>query len=54
MTEFMEYVHLDRVVRWRMNWYNEIKIPMLTAAILNDSGVESLNERIEVLHKIVT
>lgn len=38
MTEFMEYLHTERSIRWRINWYNEVKIPMLTAAILFDSG----------------
>jgi hypothetical protein len=50
----MEYVHLDRVTRWRMHWYNEIKVPLLTAAILFDNGVESLHQRTETLHKLVT
>jgi len=37
-----------------MNWYNEIKIPLLTVGILNDQGTESLHQRAEALHKLVT
>jgi hypothetical protein len=54
ITEFMEYLHPERAMRWRINWYNEVKIPMLTAAILFDSGQDSLNSRTDYLHKIVT
>lgn len=43
MTDFVEYLFNDRQTKWRVNWYNEIKIPMLTAAILFDNGYESLN-----------
>ena len=38
MTDFLEYLFTDRSVRWRINWYNEVKIPMLTSAILFDNG----------------
>lgn len=43
MTDFIEYLFSDREVRWRISWYNEIKVPMLTAAILADTGRNSLN-----------
>lgn len=42
MTEFLEYLHTDRPMRWRINWYNEVKVPMLTSAILFDNGEQSL------------
>lgn len=42
MTDFVEYLFQDREVRWRCKWYNEIKMPMLTAAILADTGNDSL------------
>lgn len=38
MTDFLEYIHTERAIRWRVNWYNEIKIPMLTAGIMFDNG----------------
>jgi len=50
----MEYLFTERHMRWRINWYNEVKIPMLTAGILYDNGLDSLNERIDILHAIVT
>ena len=50
----MEYLFTERHMRWRINWYNEVKIPMLTAAILFDNGQESLDERINILHELVT
>lgn len=43
MTDFIEYLNPERAVRWKINWYNEIKIPMLTAGILFDNGHESLH-----------
>ncbi len=54
MTDFLEYVFPDRQVKWRINWYNEIKVPMFTAAVLTDTGVQSLEERIDLLHGIIT
>lgn len=53
MTDFVEYVFPERPIKWRINWYNEIKIPMLTAGVLTDTGYESLNERIDQLHEFV-
>ena len=47
MTDFLEYVFPDRQVKWRINWYNEIQVPMFTAAVLTDTGVQSLEERID-------
>jgi hypothetical protein len=54
ISEFVEYVMPSRETRWRVNWYNEIKIPMLTSAIMYDSGRQSLQRRVEMLDKIVT
>jgi len=53
MTDFFEYVLQDKETRWRINWYNEIKMPMLTAAILADTGKDSLNQRIDLLHSFI-
>ncbi len=38
ITEIFDYVFTDRQIKWRVNWFNEVKIPMLTAALLTDSG----------------
>jgi hypothetical protein len=39
MSDFIEYIFPERATKWRINWYNEIKVPMLTAGILTDTGV---------------
>jgi len=49
----LEYVFPDRPIKWRINWYNEIKVPMLTAAVLTDTGVDSLEERTDLLNGII-
>ena len=54
LTDFLEYIFIDRQTRWRINWYNEVKIPMLTAAILFDNGTDLLQDKIDVLHNIVS
>lgn len=53
MTDFIEYLFTEKATRWRINWYNEIKIPMLTAGIMFDCGHQSLENRVEELRKIV-
>ena len=52
-TDFLEYLFPDRSFKWRIQWYNEIKIPMLTAGILVDNGQDSLLEKTKLLHSIV-
>jgi hypothetical protein len=44
----------DRASKWRLNWYNELKIPLLTAVIMLDNGFNKLDERVDVLHRLVT
>jgi hypothetical protein len=53
MTDFLEYLFTEKGIRWRITWYNEIKIPMLTAGIMFDSGHASLDDRVNELRKIV-
>ena len=54
VSDFIEYVFNDRAVKWRVNWYNEIKIPLLTTGILYDNGEQSLMSRVDLLHEMVT
>lgn len=54
MSDLLEYVFPERPIKWRINWYNEVKVPMLTAGVLADAGVESLEERIDLLHGLIT
>jgi len=53
MTDYLEYLFTDRAVRWRINWYNEVKIPMLTSAILFDNGEQSLQHKLDILNDLV-
>lgn len=50
----LEYIFTERSVRWRINWYNEVKVPMLIAGILFDNGRNSLEERVDNLRLIAT
>jgi hypothetical protein len=53
MTELLEFVFPESATKWRVGWFNEIKVPMLTAAILFDSGKDSLTKRMDMLRDIV-
>jgi hypothetical protein len=48
----LNYVFPHRDVNWRLNWFNEVKIPLLTAVILHDDGTHSLDEKIKELEKL--
>ena len=39
--------------QWRINWYNEIKTPFLSTAVLCDNGTDCLPEKIKLLKRIV-
>lgn len=54
MTDLLEYCFTERSVRWRINWFNEVKVPMLIAGILFDSGHNSLQERVAKLKDLAT
>jgi hypothetical protein len=44
---FLHFIlHHDREARSRVDWYDEIKTPLLTSLILCDTGKETINERI--------
>jgi hypothetical protein len=49
----MEYLFTERHIKWRINWYNEIKLPMLTAPIISDNGKYHLDEKIKALHDVI-
>lgn len=43
VSDMLEFIYQDQKVnRFRLKWYNEVKIPMLTAGILIDNGAHSL------------
>lgn len=39
--------------RWRLQWFNDLKIPLLTCLILSDNGDNTLEERLNTLSKLV-
>ena len=42
----------NREVRGRIDWYDEIKTPLLTSLILSDNGQETLKDRTKILHEL--
>lgn len=53
LSEVLNYILPDKLSRWRLQWFNDLKIPLLTSLILIDNGDNSLDQRIETLHKLV-
>ena len=47
ITHVLGFVFPQRDVAWRLNWYNEIRIPMLAAAMLSDEGVVNLQKKMK-------
>lgn len=39
-------------MRNRIDWYDEIKTPLLTSLILCDTGKDALKDRIKIMHQI--
>lgn len=54
MSDFVEYLMPEAHMLKRINWYNEIKIPLLTAQVLLDTGHEGLQLKLDELHQIVS
>ena len=38
LTHVLGYIFPQKDVTWRLNWYNEVRMPLLTAGILQDKG----------------
>ena len=38
LTHVLGYVFPQKDVQWRLNWYNEVKMPIMTAQLLRDDG----------------
>ena len=53
MTNYLHFVVQDHDARNRIDWYDEIKTPLLTSLILCDTGKEALKDRQETLHRIM-
>ena len=52
INQMMEYCFPEKLTKRRIHWYNEIKIPQLSIALLVDEGTNFLDERIDELKKI--
>lgn len=53
LTQMFTYCFPDKNTQRRIKWYNEIKIPQLSAALLLDVGTSFLNEKVKELKAIV-
>ena len=54
LTHVLGYVFPQKDVTWRLNWYNEVRFPLLTAGILQDGGKHQLRRRMQEVLDIVT
>ena len=53
MTRYFSFVMAnDKDICKRIDWYDDIKTPLLTSLLQCDTGIESLRERAKVLHNI--
>ena len=46
ITQALNYVFPDSTIQWRLNWFNEIKVPILTTLLLYKSDI-SLEQNME-------
>ena len=53
ISRFIQFVMSEnRDVKNKIDWYDEIKTPLMTSLILCDTGKEALIDRTEQLHKL--
>ena len=45
----MAFVFPAKDVKLRLNWYNELRMPMLSAALLTDEGRHNLGRKMQEL-----
>lgn len=50
ITQTLNFVLQQKDALWRLNWYNEVKIPLLSALILFDSGENHLQTKIDQMN----
>ena len=46
ITHLLAFVFPQKDVAWRLNWYNELRMPMLAATLLTDEGKINLKEKL--------
>ena len=49
LTHVLAFVFPAKDVAWRLNWYNELRMPMLSAALLTDEGRHNLTKKMKEL-----
>ena len=52
ITQALQYVFPDATVQWRLNWFNEVKMPVLTTMLLYRSEL-SLEENMEKFQAMI-
>ena len=47
LTQVLAFVFPGRDTAWRLNWFNELRMPMLSAALLTDEGRHNLSTKMK-------
>lgn len=54
LTQTLFHVFPQKDIRWRINWFNEVKMPLLNAYIMSDNKAEHLlSDKIAAIKKLV-
>lgn len=53
ITHLLAFVFPQKDVAWRLNWYNELRMPMLAAALLTDEGKINLTNKLRSMVEFV-
>ena len=54
ITHVLGFVFPQKDVQWRLNWYNELRMPMLTTALLTDEGKQNLQRKMDEINFIIS
>lgn len=54
ITHVLGFVFPQKDVAWRLNWYNELRMPMLTTALLTDEGKQNLHKKMDEINYIIS
>lgn len=53
-SQCLEFVLPDRASKWRLRWFEEIKVPLLTSLLfIDEKGKANLQERVKSLNKLI-
>ena len=47
LTHVLGYIFPQKDIQWKLNWFNEIRMPILTINLLNDDGKQNLSTKME-------